>query len=76
MSIPIEVLQGDWGNIELNKIAALLQYTASHINQLLRFPMKRKIKVVYDENGPEHFVFGSEHLIKLNVQGSYGYALC
>ena len=71
-SIPIKVLQGDWRNIKLNEIAALLQYTASHINQLLRSPMKRKIKVVYDESGPEHFALGSEHLIKLSVQGSYG----
>ena len=70
--ISIEVIQGEWGEIEPNKIEALLQYTASHINQLLRAPIKKKLRVVYDESGPEHFVLGSEHLIKLSVQGSYG----
>ncbi len=46
LKIQLHVSQADWGNIQPNEIAALLQDTAFHINRLLWVPFHEKIQVV------------------------------
>lgn len=46
LKIQLHVSQGDWGDIQANEIAILLQDTAFHINRLLRAPFHEKIQVV------------------------------
>lgn len=46
LKIQLQVSQTDWGNIQPNEIAVLLQDTAFHINRLLRVPFDEKIQVV------------------------------
>ena len=45
LKIQLQVLQGDWGKIQPNEIAILLQDTAFHINRLLRTTFHGKILV-------------------------------
>ena len=45
LKIQLQVSQADWGDIQPNKIAVLLQDTAFHINRLLRVPFNEKIQV-------------------------------
>ncbi len=45
LKIQLHVSQTDWGNIQPNEIAVLLQDTAFHINRLLRVPFDEKIQV-------------------------------
>ena len=45
LKIQLQVSQTDWGNIQPNEIAILLQDTAFHINRLLRIPFDEKIQV-------------------------------
>ena len=45
LKIQLYVSQDDWGNIQPNEIAVLLQDTAFHINRLLRTPFRGKIQV-------------------------------
>ena len=45
LKIQLQVSQTDWGNIQPNEIAVLLQDTAFHINRLLRVPFHEKIQV-------------------------------
>ena len=46
LKIQLHVSQTDWGDIQPNEIAMLLQDTAFHINRLLRGPFHEKIQVV------------------------------
>lgn len=46
LKIKLSVSHDDWGDIQPKEIAILLQDTAFHINQLLRFPFEEKIRVV------------------------------
>lgn len=46
LKIQLHVSQDDWGSIQPNEIAVLLQDTAFHINRLLRIPFHEKIQVV------------------------------
>lgn len=45
LKIQLHVSQTDWGNIQPNEIAVLLQDTAFHINRLLRVPFHEKILI-------------------------------
>ena len=45
LKIQLHISQTDWGNIQPNEIAVLLQDTAFHINRLLRVPFHEKIQV-------------------------------
>ena len=45
LKIQLHVSQVDWGDIQPNEIAALLQDTAFHINRLLWVPFHEKIQV-------------------------------
>ncbi|MCY4553711.1 MAG: hypothetical protein OXC79_08550 [Candidatus Poribacteria bacterium] len=45
LKIQLHVSQDDWGNIQPNEIAVLLQDTAFYINRLLRVPFHEKIQV-------------------------------
>ena len=45
LKIQLHVSQTDWGDIQPNEIAMLLQDTAFHINRLLRVPFHEKIQV-------------------------------
>ena len=45
LKIRLQVSQADWGDIQPNEIAVLLQDTALHINRLLRVPFHEKIQV-------------------------------
>ena len=46
LKIQLCVSQSDWGSIQPNEIAVLLQDAAFHINRLLRIPFHEKIQVV------------------------------
>ena len=46
LKIQLHVSQVDWGDIQHNEIAVLLQDTAFQINRLLRIPFHEKIQVV------------------------------
>ena len=46
LKIQLHVSQSDWGDIQPNEIAVLLQDTAFHINRFLRIPFHEKIQVV------------------------------
>lgn len=46
LKIKLSVSDDDWGDIQPNEIAILLQDTAFHINRLLRSPFDEKIRVV------------------------------
>lgn len=52
LKIRLQVSQADWGDIQPNKITALLQDTAFHINRLLRVPFNEKIQI--DPSQVEH----------------------
>ena len=49
LKIQLQVLQGNWGEIEPNEIAILLQDAAFHINRLLRTPFQEKIQVEHSQ---------------------------
>ena len=46
LKIQLHVLDADWGDIQANEIAMLLQDTAFHINRLFRVPFHEKIQVI------------------------------
>ncbi len=75
LKIQLCVSQGNWGNIQPNEIAVLLQDTAFHINQFLLVPFQEKIQVVPSQVDHPKVLYRSSteepYIVWLSVQDHF-----
>ncbi len=75
LKIKLSVSNDDWGDIQSNEIAILLQDTAFHINRLLRSSFDEKIRVVPSQVDHPKVLYrespGDPHTIWISARDNY-----